>query len=56
MMGVWNGNPPNPILMPKWDLSVLLLFLRMDLLEDLHVVEFELLAQNILVLLLIGLL
>ena len=55
-MGVWNGNPPNPIFMPKWDLSVLLLFLRTDLLEDLHVVEFELLTQNILVLLLIGLL
>ena len=48
MMGVWNGNPPNPVPMPKWNLSVLLLFLRTDLFEDLHVVEFELLTQKVL--------
>ena len=54
MMGVWNGNPPKPVPMPQWDLSVLLLFLRSDLFEDLCVVDFELLTQKVLVLLLIA--
>ena len=54
MMGVWNGNPPTPRPMPKWDLTSLLLFVRSDLFEDLRVVSFSLLTQKVLVLLLIA--
>ena len=54
MMGVWNHKPPGPRPMPRWDLSVLLRFLRSDLFEDLNDISFVLLTQKVLVLLLVA--